>query len=260
MRTEEATPDNISPVQDRVDVLGIGIDAVDMKTTLDLIARWVAEREPRFVATVNPEFVMLARRYPGFRAVLERADLRLPDGWGVAWAARRNGRRLERVTGSDLLQPLARLAAERDWRLFLLGAAPGVAEAAADRLRQLAPGVQIVGCFAGDAAEAGDAETTEHVAATRPDVLLVAYGAPKQELWIVRNSPRLGVPVSIGVGGAFDYLSGRTPRAPGWMRQAGFEWLYRLGRQPWRARRMTALPAFAIAVLREGRSRSADRL
>ena len=255
-----ATGNNMAAVTDSVDVLGVSVDDVDMDSTLGLIEGWVSERKPRFVATVNPEFVMLARRYPGFRAVLQSADLRLPDGWGVAWAARRNGRSLERVTGSDLVLPLARRAAERGWRLFLLGAGPGIAEQAAGRLREEAPGVVIAGSFSGEASEAGDAETAARIAEARPDVLLVAYGAPKQELWIVRNSPRLGIPVSIGVGGAFDYLSGRIPRAPAWMREAGFEWLFRLGRQPWRARRMTALPAFALAVLREGRQKSPDSL
>lgn len=243
-----------------VDVLGVSVDDVDMASTLRLIETWVGERKSRFIATVNPEFVMLARRFPGFRAVLQSADLRLPDGWGVAWAARRTGKLLARVAGSDLILPLARLAAEKGWRLFLLGAGPGVADAAAARLRQEAPGIVIVGTFAGDGSEAGDAETSARVAQASPDLLLVAYGAPKQELWIARNSKRLGVPVSIGVGGAFDYLSGRIPRAPAWMREAGFEWLFRLGRQPWRARRMTALPAFALAVLREGRQKSTDRL
>ena len=116
----------------------------------------------------------------------------------------------------------------------------------------------MVGCFAGDASPDGDAQTRSVVAAARPDILLVAYGAPRQELWIDRVARPLGVPVAIGVGGAFDFLAGRVPRAPGWMRAAGLEWLFRLIRQPWRARRMLALPAFALAVLAASRADRGD--
>jgi N-acetylglucosaminyldiphosphoundecaprenol N-acetyl-beta-D-mannosaminyltransferase len=155
------------------------------------------------------------------------------------------------VAGVDLVPALARRAAARGWGVFLLGGGPGVAELAARRLKQLAPGLHVVGCFAGDASPAGDDETRAAVATARPQLLLVAYGAPKQELWIHRNAHDLGVPVSIGVGGAFDFLAGRVPRAPAWMRRLGIEWLFRLMRQPWRARRMAVLPVFALLVLRQ---------
>src|SRR5579859_1114375 len=232
-------------------ILGVRVDAVDPEETLDRIGELVAAGGRHLVATVNPEFIMRARNDPEFARVLESADLCLPDGWGVTWAARRLGSPLPgRVTGSDLIDPLAARAAELGWRLFLLGAAPGVAEQVAGILRRRHPKVVIVGTHGGMAGPDGDVESVRLITAAKPDVLLVAYGAPRQEFWIDRNRDRLPDLVGIGVGGAFDYLSGRVRRAPGWMRRAGLEWLYRLLRQPWRAGRMAALPAFAMEVLR----------
>jgi N-acetylglucosaminyldiphosphoundecaprenol N-acetyl-beta-D-mannosaminyltransferase len=235
-----------------VRVLGVRIDGVGMDETVDRIEAMIAAGGAHQVATVNPEFIMRARQDSEFSRVLEAADLCLADGAGAVWAARRHGLFMaERVAGVDLVPALSRRAAARGWGVFLLGGASGVAELAARRLKQLAPELRVVGCFAGDASPAGDDETRAAVARARPDLLLVAYGAPKQELWIERNARGLGVPVSIGVGGAFDFLAGRVPRAPAWMRRFGIEWLFRLIRQPWRARRMAVLPGFALLVLRQ---------
>jgi N-acetylglucosaminyldiphosphoundecaprenol N-acetyl-beta-D-mannosaminyltransferase len=224
-------------------------------TTNDAV-EWVASaisgETPRQVATVNPEFVMRARRDGVFHDVLARADLCLPDGYGVVWAARRLGHPLpERIAGVDFVQALARRGAQAGWRFFFLGAASGVAEAAAAALVAQAPGLQVVGCLAGSPAPSADAEVTATIRALSPDIVLVAYGAPNQDLWIARNLHATRARVAIGVGGAFDFLSGRTRRAPRWMREHGLEWLHRLTREPWRWRRMLALPRFALAVLRQ---------
>lgn len=225
------------------------IDCVDMATALTRIERFVEAGGPHLVATVNPEFVMRARRDPAFARVLESADLCLPDGTGVVWAARRRGCGVRgTVAGADLVPQLAALCARRGWRLFLLGAGPGVANDLATRLRGANPTLDVA-AHSGDPDPSGDAETLKLVHEHRTDVLLVAYGAPKQELWIDRLKSRLGVAVAIGVGGTFDYLTGRVPRAPAWMRSAGLEWSYRLVRQPWRIRRMAVLPVYAIEVL-----------
>lgn len=223
-----------------------------MRATLDRIAGLVAARGPcRLLATVNPEFVMHARRDREFAAILESADLCLPDGIGVVWAARRAGCDLrDRVTGSDLLPALAAECARRGWRPFFLGAQPGVAEEAALRLAERCPGFQVAGTHAGSPRPDDDPDALERIRSARPDLLLVAYGHPQQEKWVARNRERLPVPVAIGVGGSFDFAAGRVRRAPGWMRRIHLEWFYRLLRQPWRARRMAALPVFAVAVLR----------
>lgn len=203
------------------------------------------------VATINPEFVMRARRDPEFRAVLESAALCVADGHYILWAARRQGRYLpERVAGSDLVPGIADLAERHGYRLFLLGAGPGVAREAADRLLSRHPNLQIVGVHPGSPRPQDDAASLAMIQAARPDLLLVAYGAPAQEMWIARNRDRLGVPVAMGVGGALDFVAGRVPRAPRWMRRARLEWLFRLVRQPWRARRMAVLPGYVLEVLR----------
>jgi N-acetylglucosaminyldiphosphoundecaprenol N-acetyl-beta-D-mannosaminyltransferase len=234
----------------RINILGVGVDAVTESEAVNWVASAIASHEPRQVATVNPEFVMRARRDHAFRDVLARADLCLPDGFGVIWAARRLGQPLpERIAGVDFIQALARRGAQAGWRFFLLGAAPGVAEAAAAALVANSPGLQIAGCLAGSPEPAGDAPLARAVRAARTDILLVAYGAPSQDLWIARNLQATGAGVAIGVGGAFDFLSGRARRAPGWMRQLGLEWLHRLAQEPWRWRRMLALPQFVLAVV-----------
>lgn len=223
---------------------------MDMEAAIDRIAQLVDAGGHHLVATVNPEFVMRARADHEFALVLESADICLADGSGVVWAARRQGCTIrEPVTGVDLIPPLAALCARRHFRLFLLGAAPGVAAELATRLRAQQPALEVA-VHTGSPDPASDFETVAVIQSHRPHVLLVAYGAPNQELWIRRMSDRLGVAVAIGVGGSFDYLTGRVPRAPAWMRRAGLEWLFRLIRQPWRIRRMAVLPLYAWRVLR----------
>jgi N-acetylglucosaminyldiphosphoundecaprenol N-acetyl-beta-D-mannosaminyltransferase len=205
----------------------------------------------RLVATVNPEFVMRARDDAAFRRVLDSAALCLADGIGVVWAMRREGcASQQRVAGSDLLPRLAELCARRGWRPFLLGARPSVAEAAARQLEAQVPGLRIAGCHAGSPWVADDEESLRLIGESGADVLLVAYGHPRQELWIDRNREKLGVPVAVGVGGAFDFLAGRRRRAPEVLRRTHLEWLWRLALEPWRARRMAVLPLYALAVLR----------
>jgi N-acetylglucosaminyldiphosphoundecaprenol N-acetyl-beta-D-mannosaminyltransferase len=235
-------------------VLGVRVDCLDMGAALERIAQLVDEGGHHQVATVNPEFVMRARSDHEFARVLESADLCLADGSGVVWAARRQGCAIrEPVAGTDLILPLAALCARRHFRLFLLGAAPGVATDLANRLRGDHPDLEVA-AHSGSPDLSSDAETLALIKGHRPQVLLVAYGHPGQELWIDRMGDRLGVGVAIGVGGAFDYLTGRVPRAPAWMRRAGLEWLFRLVRQPWRIRRMAVLPLYALRVLRSGPS------
>ena len=223
-----------------------------MAGALDRLERMIEAGGPtRLVATVNPEFVMRARRDAVFRRVLDSAALCLADGVGVVWAMRRQGcAAQQRVAGSDLLPRLAELCARRGWRPFLLGARPGVAEEAARRLQAQVPGLRVAGCHAGTPWPAGDEESLRLIEKSGADVLLVAYGHPRQELWIDRNRSRLRVSIAVGVGGAFDFLAGRRRRAPGLLRRAHLEWLWRLLLEPWRVRRMAVLPLYALAVLR----------
>jgi N-acetylglucosaminyldiphosphoundecaprenol N-acetyl-beta-D-mannosaminyltransferase len=238
-----------------VDILGVRVDAVTYRDTLDIIAGWIEQREPHQIATTNPEFVMAAQADAAFREVLRASDLCVPDGAGLLWAARRLGRRLpERVTGSDLVPLVAQAAVQHGWRLFLLGAAPGVALQTGHVLEQRNPGLRIVDAYAGSPSEADAQAIVRRVQAAAPDVLFVAYGAPAQDLWIARHKQNLAVPVMMGVGGAFDHIVGVQRRAPGWMQHIHLEWLFRLVTQPWRWRRQLALPRFVWAVLRQSRA------
>lgn len=237
----------------QVRVLGVRVDCLDMTAVLDRVQQLVEAGGHHLVATVNPEFVMGARRDRKFAEVLESADLCLADGTGVVWAARRQGCTLSGpVPGVDLIPPLATMCARHGYRLFLLGAAPGVAAELAAQLRAGNPGLEVAD-HPGSPDPSSDDETLGLIRAHQTRVLLVAFGAPKQELWIDRVKDRLGVSVAMGVGGSFDYLTGRVPRAPAWMRSAGLEWLHRLVRQPWRVRRMVVLPAYALRVLSAGK-------
>jgi N-acetylglucosaminyldiphosphoundecaprenol N-acetyl-beta-D-mannosaminyltransferase len=224
-----------------------------MKAALDRIEQLVEAGGHHVVATVNPEFVMRATGDRDFARVLESADLCLADGTGVVWAARRQGCRMNApVTGVDLIPLLAAMCERRGFRLFLLGAAPGVAAEFASQLRAEHPRLEVA-AHAGSPDPSGDDEALKLIRAHRTQVLLVAYGAPKQEMWIDRTRDRSGVAVAMGVGGAFDYLTGRVARAPVWMRRAGLEWMHRLAYQPWRIRRMAVLPVYALKVLSAGK-------
>ncbi len=230
-------------------ILGVRVDCVDMKEALERIDEFARADQMHLVATVNPEFVMRAGRDAHFARVLASADLCLPDGSGVVWAARRQGCALPGpVAGTDMVPLLAAECARNGWRLFLLGAMPGVAAELAAKLRTANPGLAVA-AHPGGPEPSHDADTLRLIREHGTDVLLVAFGAPAQELWIDRLRDRLGVKVAIGVGGAFDYLTGRAPRAPAWMRRAGLEWFHRLVTQPWRFRRMTVLPVYALKVL-----------
>ncbi len=232
-------------------VLGVPIAPVDLDEAVEWITRLMAAGGHHQVVTVNPEFLVAARYRPDFGAVLRRAALATADGVGVVLAARLQGTPLRgRVTGTELVLALARRAATEGWRLFLLGAAPGVAERAAEALAREVGGVRIVGTFAGSPRPEDEATILARLGSAQPDLLFVAYGAPAQELWLARNLARTTAVVGIGVGGAFDFLAGVKPRAPRLLQRLGLEWLYRLWREPWRARRMLALPAFVALILR----------
>ncbi len=239
-----------SPVR----ILGVRVDALTYADLLARIAAFIAEGTPHQIATVNPEFVMEARRNPEFAAVLEQTDLCLADGIGLLWAARRQGRKLpERVTGSDGVPLIARRASEQGWRLYLLGAGPGIAERTGGILQARYSGLRVVGAYAGTPADVDAAEIIARVREAHPDILFVAYGAPKQDVWIGKHRAALGVPVMMGVGGSFDFIAGVQKRAPLWVQRLNLEWLFRLLSQPWRWRRQLALPRFAWAVVRERR-------
>jgi N-acetylglucosaminyldiphosphoundecaprenol N-acetyl-beta-D-mannosaminyltransferase len=244
-------------------VLGVRVDRVSQWQALDFIDQLIVERRARGnrlpclqVVTVNTEFVMAAQKNYEFRHAINNAALAVADGIGVVWATRFIGFPTpERITGTDTVVALAKRCAEKGYRLYLLGAAPGIAEQAGEHLQALAPGLQIAGAYAGSPAPDEEDAIIERIHAANADILCVAYGAPAQELWIFRNLSRLPAAIAMGVGGAYDFLSGRQRRAPQSMQRLGLEWLYRLYREPWRWKRMLALPHFFFQVLLRGRKK-----
>ncbi len=233
-------------------ILGLRVDPVTPEGALAALEGFIKERAPRHVVTADASMVVTARRDPELHAIVEEADLVTPDGAGILWASRLLGSPIaHKVSGVDLVAQLCRLSAERGWRVFFLGAAPGVAEEAAANLRQRYPGTQIVGARDGYFSASEDAQVVAEVRVATPDVLLVALGIPKQEKWIARHKRELDVPVCIGIGGSFDVYSGRVKRAPLWMQNSGLEWLYRLCANPKKIGKVMTLPKFALLALRQ---------
>jgi N-acetylglucosaminyldiphosphoundecaprenol N-acetyl-beta-D-mannosaminyltransferase len=213
------------------------------------------------VVTLGVEMVMYAQRDVRFRTLVDRAALSLCDTIGILLASRlRGGPLRERVTGIDLIGPLAeRSAAGAGLRFYLFGGGPGVAERAAGELRRRYPGVQIAGARDGYFAPAQSSTIAASIAASGANVLLVGLGSPKQEYWLEDFLATTRCGVGIGVGGSFDVLAGMVPRAPRAWRRAGLEWLYRLIREPSRWRRQLALPHFAFAATREAMAQRGNR-
>jgi len=239
------------PALKEVEILGVRVHDVTMPEALTVIELMVQSGRQHHIVTVNPEFIMIAQQSNLFRETLNKAALSLPDGIGVVWASRFAGSPIaERVTGVDTVMQIAALAGRLGLRLFLLGAKTGVAERVADLLQKQQPGLIVAGTYAGSPSPSEEEEICDRIQVAAPHILFVAYGAPQQDLWIRRNLPRLGVPVSMGVGGTFDFIAGVAVRAPRWMQEHGLEWLHRLMREPRRYRRMLVLPRFAFEVVR----------
>jgi N-acetylglucosaminyldiphosphoundecaprenol N-acetyl-beta-D-mannosaminyltransferase len=223
----------------KVDILGIKVNSVGMAETIATVEKFIAEHAARIVITPNVDHLIKAREDEEFKRIYEQADLAVPDGVPLLWAARFLGTPLvERVNGTDLFEALCERAAERGYRLFFLGAAPGVAASAACKLAERHPKLKVVGTYSppfdffNSIAENEKIEAM--IRASQPDILFVGLGAPKQEKWIYRHRHKMQVPVSIGIGASFEYVAGKTARAPRWMQRAGLEWLYRIVENPGR--------------------------
>jgi N-acetylglucosaminyldiphosphoundecaprenol N-acetyl-beta-D-mannosaminyltransferase len=245
----------------RIDVLGVSIDDVTFPEALEALVGFIHSGEPHRIATPNPEIVMQARHDPAYRAILNGSDLAIPDGIGLLLAGRMAGTPFRaHVRGTDLVLRLAQQSPAEGWRWFLLGAEEGVAQAAGEALQQTFPGLQVAGAMPGSPHPTADAATRAAIGAAAPvHVLLVAYGAPRQEAWIHRTQTETRVPVQIGVGGVLNFLAGRSPRAPALVRRLELEWAYRLVTEPWRWRRQLALPQFALLAAAEAIAKRARR-
>ncbi|MBI2984546.1 MAG: WecB/TagA/CpsF family glycosyltransferase [Candidatus Kerfeldbacteria bacterium] len=212
-------------------VLDVRIDNLSRREAVSRAREFL--RQPRFhhLVTPGPEFLLEATAHPRFQAILNRADLSIPDGVGLHLAARLTGQRLrQRITGIDFAEDLMRVAVKEDKSVFLFGGLPGAAERSAEQLRHRWPGLRIVGVesgYRGPWQKLHDQRVVERIHRVRPDIVLVALGAPKQELWIDRHRRSLhDVRLAIGVGRTLDYWAGLVKRPPRIISRSGLEWLY----------------------------------
>jgi N-acetylglucosaminyldiphosphoundecaprenol N-acetyl-beta-D-mannosaminyltransferase len=237
---------------ERVSILGLPVDRVDMAGAVARIRELVSENRTCQIVTLNSEIAMTAQEDSRLKEVICRADLVVPDGAGVVWASRVLGVSLpERVAGFDLMQELLACAASHRWPVFFLGAEPGVAKEAAERVKRRLPELIVAGTHHGFFGDEEEAAVIEEINSAEARLLFVGMGAPRQDFWIAGNKTRIETAICIGVGGSFNVLAGKVKRAPDWMGRCGLEWLYRLICQPSRFVRMLALPRFVIRVLRE---------
>jgi len=247
MSVQDVTP---SP-QDSITILGVRIDRVSMNQTMDRLREFVRSGRPHFVITADASGIVQAQTDTEYRALYAQADLVTPDSAGVLWAARRQGTPLPgRVSGVDLVDRLCAESADYGHRIFFLGAAPGVAELAAERMRLKYPGCHIVGSRHGYFPAESDGIVAQEVAETRPDILFVAMGIPRQEKFILAHQALIGAKVSMGVGGSFDVFSGKVRRAPILFQKLHMEWLWRLIQNPSKISKVKLLPEFVWRVLR----------
>ena len=226
-------------------ILGVNVSTEKKSEILKKIIKSLKEgRQKAYIVTPNPEIIMNALRERSYMDILNRAQVSLPDGIGVLASSKllKKGV-LERITGVDMMVEIVRECAKEGLTTGFFGGVPGVAEKTADCLQKSYPNLKV--------AYADSDWDTAKIKGKHIDMLFVALGFPKQEIWISENLPKIPVTIAMGVGGSFDYISGRVKRAPGFLRSIGLEWAFRLVNEPWRVKRQIVLPKFAYLVLKE---------
>lgn len=235
-------------------VWGVPLRPWTFQQTLAAIERLIAERRPAFVVTANLHYTMLTARHPELADVNCRAAFVVADGMPLVWASRWHRSRLpERIAGADLLPTLCARAAERGWRIFLLGGVPGIAQTAAEQLCERFAGLTVAGVASPPFRPLSAAEhlaLVEQIREARPDLLFTAFSQPHGERWLAEHCEALGVPVCLQIGAAIDFLAGRVPRAPRLLQRLGLEWAFRLWREPRRlGGRYLSNAGFALGML-----------
>lgn len=236
----------------RIDVMGVGFDSLTMDEAVARARDLMAERRAAYVVTPNPEIVMLCREDPAAMQAVQGADLVLPDGIGVIYGAKILGTPLRaKLPGIDFASALMAQMGQEGKSVFLLGAKPGVADAAAEKMRARFPGLVIAGT--NDGYFQDDDPVVEKINAAHPDLLLVCLGAPKQELFMAKYGEATGCHLLMGLGGSMDIFAGVAQRAPEFYCKHNLEWFYRLIKNPSRIGRMMKLPLFLVHVSGEKR-------
>lgn len=238
--------------RDTVELFGLSFDRLTRAQAAEAVVALAQSGGKHYVVKPYSEFIPRTRRDPRVREVLTDASLCLADGVGIIWASRFLGRPLpQAMRGIDFTWEMLAAIDRADLSVFLLGGREAEVRLTEERIRKRLPNLRINGAHQGHLARSESENVLRAINAASPDVLLVAMGFPRQELWIAKHLPSLSVRVAVAEGGSFSFISGSVSRAPRWMRRAGLEWAYRLLRQPWRLRRQLALPVFAWLVLVE---------
>lgn len=249
---EMTTLSIMPPTLPAVHILDLPVNHVDMSTALDTIDLFVRQGGPHHIITADASMMVMAQQDTQLRSIIANADLITPDSEGILWAARQQGKALpERVSGVEIVERLCERSASRGYRLYFLGAAPGIADKAKECMEAKYPGAQIVGTRDGFFGEQDLPDVLEGIRACRPDILCVAMGIPKQEKWIQAHREALNVSVLIGVGGTLDVLSETVKRAPVIMRRLKLEWLWRVISNPRKISKVLLLPRFVVMVKRK---------
>lgn len=239
----------------RIQILRGQVHQVTFSQAINRVQALLESPGPHQIVTANTLMLLASERDRELAEILEKASLVVPESWGVAWASRRLATPLQEfIPGIDFMNELCQLASEHGHSVYLLGAKPGIAAAAAANLQEMHPGLKVSGAHHGYFFREGEEDAVvAAIRAAAPRFLFVGMTVPAQEKWIARRLKDLNVPIVMGVGGSFDVLSGQLRRAPAWMRRLGVEWVFRTLQQPWRVQRIKDLPVFMYRVLKQAR-------
>jgi len=233
----------------RISLGPVNLDIDNQNTVLDKAEGFIGSRIPSQIITLNSLMYNIALRDKALSETISKSALVIPDSSGIIFAARLlKNVKIKRLSGIDAMLNLCRLSALKGYSVFLLGAKPGIANAAAEKLSILYPGIKISGTQHGYFAQAEEEIVINRIKDCKPDILFVGLEMPKQELWISGNLSKLDVPVVMGIGGSFDVISGALKRSPQWMRKLHVEWFFRFLQQPWRIKRIAELPVFVLNI------------
>jgi N-acetylglucosaminyldiphosphoundecaprenol N-acetyl-beta-D-mannosaminyltransferase len=240
-------------MQSRVNILGVHINAINMDKALDLLGGWIAKREQNYVCITSAHGVLECHKNPPLRKVFNNSGMTTPDGMSLVWLMKLKGyRSVSRVYGPDLMLEVCRQTAQNRWKHFFYGAEPGVLEDLTLRLREQFPGLSVAGAHSPPfrpSTPEEDREIIQIINAAQADILWVGISTPKQEQWMAEHIGKVSATVILGVGAAFDFLSGRKRQAPRWIQRSGLEWLFRLATEPGRLwRRYAQYPQFVLLV------------
>ncbi|MFQ3549752.1 MAG: WecB/TagA/CpsF family glycosyltransferase [Armatimonadota bacterium] len=235
-----------------VEILGVKIDIIDMYRAVEQVCSFVQSGTAHIIVTADAYNIVTCKNDPEFKKIVNNADLVTADGAGILKGSKILGCPIPyKVSGIDLLEEICKTASKEGFGVYLLGAAPTIAEKAAEKLKEKYPGLIISGVRDGYFTETDEEKIVNEIKSSGAKVLFVGMGIPKQEKWISKHLDNLGVSVAMGVGGSFDVISGNIQRAPKWMQKHGLEWLYRIIKDPKKIYKVSVLPKFVMMVYKE---------